>query len=200
MYIIVISGLPGSGKSHLAEYIAEKLNLPMICKDSIKEILFDTIGFRNREEKTKLNEASLQIMFSISKELLKTNQNLILENNFENNAYPFFEELKTKFDVQLLTVLIYGDTKVLYDRYALRNKDPNRHRGHILFTEYPERVKTNYIPEPITYETYYRDFKERGMSDFCVGENTIRVDVTDFSRINYDNIVEEIYCIVNQNI
>ena len=39
MFIIVISGLPGSGKSHLAEYIAEKLKLPMICKDSIKEVL-----------------------------------------------------------------------------------------------------------------------------------------------------------------
>ena len=54
MFIIVISGLPGSGKSHLAEYIAEKLKLPMICKDSIKEVLFDTIGFRNRGEKIKV--------------------------------------------------------------------------------------------------------------------------------------------------
>ena len=197
MFIILISGLHGSGKSHLAEYIAEKLKLPMICKDSIKEVLFDTIGFRNRGEKTKLNEASLEIMFYVSEELLKTNQSLILENNFENNAYPFFKELKMKFDVQLLTVLIEGDTKTLYNRYVQRNKDPKRHRGHILSTEYPEREKNNYIPEPITYETYYQDFKKRGMSDFCVGENTIRVDVTEFSKIDYANILEKINCIVN---
>ena len=59
------------------------------------------------------------------------------------------------------------------------------------------RIRKGIEAEPITYETYYQDFKKRGMSDFCVGENTIRVDVTDFSKIDYANILEKINCIVN---
>ena len=42
MYCILVTGIPAAGKSTIANFIAEKLNIPMISKDGIKEILFDS--------------------------------------------------------------------------------------------------------------------------------------------------------------
>ena len=37
--------MPASGKSAIAVRISEALGIPMLCKDSIKKVLFDDLGF-----------------------------------------------------------------------------------------------------------------------------------------------------------
>ncbi len=37
MYCILVTGIPAAGKSTMAEAISEKLKLPVISKDSIKD-------------------------------------------------------------------------------------------------------------------------------------------------------------------
>lgn len=44
MFAVVVTGLPGSGKTTLAEPLARQLNLPFISKDHIKEMLADHLG------------------------------------------------------------------------------------------------------------------------------------------------------------
>ncbi|WP_425432548.1 AAA family ATPase [Hydrococcus rivularis] len=44
MLLILISGLPCTGKTTLARKIAQKLQLPLVCRDDIKESLFDSLG------------------------------------------------------------------------------------------------------------------------------------------------------------
>ena len=63
MNLILIAGLPATGKSRFASYLQQRLNIPLLCKDSIKEILFDTIGFQSHDEKTKLNHAALESLY-----------------------------------------------------------------------------------------------------------------------------------------
>ncbi len=53
MYGILVTGIPASGKSTMAEYLSEALHIPVISKDKIKEILFDTVGFHSRTEKSQ---------------------------------------------------------------------------------------------------------------------------------------------------
>ena len=68
MYCILVTGIPAAGKSTMAKYLAEHLSMPMISKDRIKELLFETVGFRSREEKVKLGIASMNIMYDMAEQ------------------------------------------------------------------------------------------------------------------------------------
>ena len=58
MTLILVSGIPASGKSTMAAYLSEKLDIPMYSKDRIKELLYDTVGFEGRAQKVKLGAAA----------------------------------------------------------------------------------------------------------------------------------------------
>lgn len=47
--LIIITGLPGTGKTTLGRKLAEEFRLPFISKDDIKEFLFDNLGWKDRE-------------------------------------------------------------------------------------------------------------------------------------------------------
>ena len=42
--LLVVTGLPCTGKTTLGKYLASQLKLPFIHKDGIKETLFDLLG------------------------------------------------------------------------------------------------------------------------------------------------------------
>jgi cytidylate kinase len=52
--LIIIAGMPATGKSTIAKKIAGKLGLPILEKDDIKEELFDTVGYKDLAEKRML--------------------------------------------------------------------------------------------------------------------------------------------------
>ena len=93
MNLILIAGLPATGKSRFASYLQQRLNIPLLCKDSIKEILFDTIGFQSHDEKTKLNHAALESLYYAARQILAAGSSVILENNFEWYALPGLEQM-----------------------------------------------------------------------------------------------------------
>ena len=45
LYLIIINGPPGSGKTHLGRFLARELWLPYFSKDGVKELLFDSLGW-----------------------------------------------------------------------------------------------------------------------------------------------------------
>ena len=78
MYCILVTGIPAAGKSTMAKVVSEKLKLPVISKDTIKELLFDNVGFQSRTEKVKLGIASMEIMYYVASQLMKAGQPFIL--------------------------------------------------------------------------------------------------------------------------
>jgi hypothetical protein len=43
-FVVVVNGVPGAGKTTLAGPLADRLGMPLIAKDAIKEALFDVVG------------------------------------------------------------------------------------------------------------------------------------------------------------
>ena len=194
MYCILVTGMPAAGKSTMAEIMSERLKLPVVSKDAIKELLFDNVGFQSREEKVNLGIVSMRIMYNAAGQLMKAGQPFILENNFEASEHGI-ENLLEKYHYSALTVTLTGDYKVIYQRFLERENSPDRHRGHVVNDCYPEKKKNNLKTlkvKTISYENFVCGIEKRGFDAFCVDGKQIKVDTTDFSKINMEELFSQI--------
>lgn len=194
-YCILIAGMPATGKSRFAQWLSKEIGIPYVSKDSVKEILFDTLGFKSRNEKILLGEAARDICYYFVENQMRVGRTFILENNYEDSSKEGIQNLLQQYDYTPITVLFDGDINVIYKRFLERENSPERHRGHIVNTVYPETgEKHPYIP--LSLEQFSSGMENRGFRRFSVGGIKITVDCTDFASVNY----LEILCKINEKI
>jgi len=191
MYCILVTGIPASGKSTIARMLSKKLNVPMISKDDMKEILFDDLGFNSREEKVKLGVASMDIMYYVAAQLMEINKPFVLEKNFEHSSREGLMSILEKYSYKAITVTLTGGYEIIYERYAKRNDSPERHRGHVVNDCYPEKESGRIIP-PIPYEWFVGGIKNRGMDTFVGNGPRIIVDTTYIEEIDINHLINEV--------
>jgi len=63
---VVVTGLPGSGKSSVAAPLARTLDLPLLAKDTIKEALWDALGPGDRAWARTLGGAAATALVSLA--------------------------------------------------------------------------------------------------------------------------------------
>ena len=195
MYCILVTGIPAAGKSTMAEAVSDRLKLPVISKDSIKELLFDNVGFQSRAEKVNLGIAGMEIMYYVAGQLMKAGQPFILENNFEYSSEHGIKTLLTKYQYPALTITLTGDYEVIYQRFLERESSPDRHRGHVVNDCYPEKKENNRKEQKkktISYENFVHGIEQRGFDAFGVDGRRIKVDTTDFSKMDMEELFSQI--------
>ena len=192
MYCIMVGGMPAAGKSTLARELSCRLGLPMFSKDDIKELLYDTVGFRGRAEKVALGVGAMEALYYAAGQVMARGGSVILENNFENASLPGLRALLEKYQARPLTVLLTGDSEVLYQRFLERDQSPQRHRGHVVNTCYPEPKGERPPYAPMSYAQYVEGFTQRGMDSFAPGGPRLTVDATDLDKVDWQALAEEI--------
>ena len=121
--LVVVTGMPSSGKTTVAEGLARRLRLPLIAKDEIKESLYDSLGASDASSSALLGGAVYALIFSLARTLLGSGVSVIVEANFFRHQEPQFAALPEHRLVQL-----HCDAPIatLLERYAARS----RHVGH----------------------------------------------------------------------
>lgn len=190
-HCILITGMPASGKTTFARHLSAQLQLPMISKDCLKELMYDTIGFKSKTDKVTLSIAASEILYYFAESLMAAGASFILENNFENVQKPVLSKLIETHNYKTLTIRFVGDVRVIYKRYLNRNTSAERHGGHKTNYAWPQQDSA-ILNAPPSFEEFVSGVNSRGIGVFSVGGEEIQVDATDFSKLSYTTLVEQV--------
>lgn len=192
MNIIIIAGMPASGKTTFVNVLSKELGFPVLEKDAIKEELFDVIGFRNYEEKRLMDVAATSVLLRCTDSLLAGGQSLIVVNNFRSDVAPRVEEILQKYHCGCVLVFFGGDGDVFYKRYVERDLHPTRHLGHVLQDRFPP-APGDPLVYSMTREEFARKFESLGMNEFQISAaKRIDVDATYPEQIDTEALIQKI--------
>lgn len=130
--VLIVSGPPATGKTTLARQLASDLRLPLFSKDNIKEVLFDTLGWSDREWSRKLGRATMELLYLIVETELAAGSSFLVESNFKPElANNRFARLREKYPFNAIQVQCRTDGAVLVERFRRRAESGERHAGHV---------------------------------------------------------------------
>ena len=183
--LIIVNGLPATGKTTLSERIAGALALPLFSKDMFKEILFDTLGWGERDWSRKLGVASIALLVRVAEAELRAGRGCILECNFDPAlGAAQLNALRGRCPFQVVQVLCVTDPAVRRERQRQRAMGgAERHPGHL---ESKLLDEIDAAPPAIRLEP------------LMLGGTLIEVDTTDPMAVDIDGLVERLRTMLPQ--
>jgi predicted kinase len=116
---IVVSGLPGTGKSYFCRQLAQRLPLIILESDALRKALFPLPTYSSPESSRLFRACHLLI-----DRLLKRGTSLILDaTNLSQGHRERLYAIADRLDVKLVLVRVEAPPEVVYDRLKARQED-----------------------------------------------------------------------------
>lgn len=176
--LIIISGLPCTGKTTLGKQLAQEFSLPFIGRDGIKELLFDSLGWKDREWSKKLGSTSYSLLYHFARALLVADRSFILESNFKTEFdTDKFLKLSKRCSFEPLQILCQTDSEVLFQRFKQRSESEERHPGHV---------------DRLNYEEFKSTLLKGKYEPLKIGGEIFTIDTTNFETTDYRSLSEKV--------
>jgi 2-phosphoglycerate kinase len=182
--IILIAGMPATGKTTFANYLSKKLQLTLVCKDQIKELLWDKLQYDTtiRSEGQKYGALSYDLSLHFCDLLMNSNQSFIFESNFYKTCPEELDFKINESNYKVITVLFDGDIEVIHKRFLHRDITDERHPGLVIHNHFDDIEYFKEVTQP--------------NREFNYGDEIIKINLTDFNSVSYDDIID---CIIEKS-
>lgn len=177
--LIIIAGVPASGKTTYGLKLASKLELPFFSKDKMKEVIYDSLDAsmtKDYEQKRKIGVASYSLLWTICEEMMKGKASFIIESNFTMLSASKLEELINRYSYHSMVLKFDADFNALHKRFLEREKSVERHRG---------LVANHFFDD---FETFCK-MNEEAKEFHLTNVDEMLVDTSDFSKVDFDKII-----------
>jgi predicted kinase len=124
--LTIILGSPASGKTTLARRLAAEFGIPCLCKDDVKEALFESLGTGDRGWSRALSRASFAALIAVAAAQRAAGVSCIVEGNFRPEHAPALLSAAAP-GAGVLQIRCRAEPDELARRFAARE----RHPGHL---------------------------------------------------------------------
>ncbi|EKD58277.1 MAG: hypothetical protein ACD_56C00159G0006 [uncultured bacterium] len=125
--LIIVCGLPGSGKTTFSDALSKKIKVACIHKDSVKERLFESLKLSSLEDSKRIGKPSVDVAMRLTEDQLKNGIDIILESPFyfpEDSV--IFEAWQERYKIDLYSVICSID----FTERSRRFRERERHYAH----------------------------------------------------------------------
>ncbi|UCD54136.1 MAG: ATP-binding protein [Dehalococcoidia bacterium] len=117
--LIVVSGLPGTGKSYFCSQLAERLPVVILESDALRKALFSSPSY-NLQESSRL----FRVCHLLIERLLKKGMSLICDaTNLSERNREHLYSIADRLDVKLILVRVEAPPQVVYQRLKARGEE-----------------------------------------------------------------------------
>ncbi|MCY9661551.1 ATP-binding protein [Paenibacillus chondroitinus] len=181
-FVIIINGLPGTGKTTLAKRLEQDLRMPLFSRDGIYETLYDALDCQNNSCPPLMAPASFTMLYAIAGTLLSAGQSMIIEGFFgrpELRSAEFLKLQQRTSGFEPIQILCRTDGKVLLERFLTRMGAKDRHAAH---------ADLEWIEQEENKERILRG----DLTPLTLGGTMIEVDTTTPDSFDYALLIKSI--------